>query len=109
LPHDHAPRALIVAGGFPWPTEFTTKGTSTVKGTKKIAFTSTFPAAGGAKCIFEAAKDLSTFKVGGAVELTTKEQLFKLGKGSNAACPKTGLLSGHFTVTSGGETINSSL
>ncbi len=105
--------AEIVSTHLPWPIEFTTKGVTTVKKGKtgKIAFTSTFPAAGGAKCTFEAAKIVSTFNPGKAgeplpVETTTKEQIFKLNKKtSNAACPITGRLSGHFSETVGGETV----
>lgn len=98
--------ALITASGLSWPAEFTNKGTSTLKGTKKVVFTSVFPLAGGAKCVYESAKVASTFTVGGATELTTSNQLFKYNKKlSNAACPTEGKLSGHFAVTSGGETV----
>lgn len=102
--------ALITASGLPWPTEFTTKGTSTVKGSKKVTFTSVFPLAGGAKCVYESAKVGSTFTVGGALTLTTSNQVFKVNKKtSNAACPTEGKLSGHFAVTSGGEPVETSL
>ncbi len=101
--------AEIVSSGFPWPIEFTTKGTATVKGSKKVQFTSTFPAAGGAKCEFEASKVVSSFNAtagSGPITLTTTSQLFKINKKtSNPACPKTGTLSGHFTLTSSGEAI----
>lgn len=57
-------RAKIEAKGFPWPTEFTTKGKNTVKGTKKVTFKLTFPEAGNVECIFESAKVSSTFTPG---------------------------------------------
>ena len=108
-------RAKIEAKGFPWPTEFTTKGANTVKGTKKVTFKSTFPEAGNIECIFESAKVSSKFTVGAhgkpvPVELTTSNQVFKRSKeGSNAACPKEGKLSGTFSTTSGGEVVESEL
>jgi hypothetical protein len=106
--------AKIKAGDFPWTQELTTKNTGSTKGTKKVLFESKFPAAAEATCIFEAAKVAQTFTAGKAgsptpVELTVKDQEFKRGKGSNAACPTSGKLSGTFTVTSGGETVDSEL
>jgi hypothetical protein len=109
--------AEITATHLPWPIEFNTKGITTVKkgAAGKIAFTSTFPLTGGAKCTFEASKVLSTFTPGKAGEpipvvTTTTEQLFKVNrKISNQACPATGKLSGHFSETAGGETILSEL
>jgi hypothetical protein len=101
--------AVIESSGFPWPTTFSTKGENQVKGTKKVTFKSTFPAAGGAVCIFESAKVVSHFpvsKVAQALTLTTTEQIFtKSKKGSNAACPASGKLSGTFSVTSATETV----
>lgn len=102
--------ALITSSGLPWPTSFSTKGENQVKGTKKVTFKSVFPEAGGAICIFESAKVVSHFgtptKTATPVVLTTTEQLFKKStKGSNAACPVEGKLSGTFTVTSNGETV----
>lgn len=108
-------RAKIEAKGFPWPTEFTTKGANTIKGTKKVTFKSTFPEAGNVECTYESAKLASTFVPGEAgervpAEITTSNQVFKLSKkGSNAACPKEGELSGTFTATSGGETLETEL
>ena len=98
--------AAIEPGHLPWSVEFSNKGVATVKG-KKVSFTSTFVAAGGAKCTYESAKVLSSFSTaGGPVTLTTTEQLFKVNKKtSNEACPPTGKLNGHFTLTSGGETV----
>ncbi len=100
--------AVIEAKHLPWSVEFTNKGTATVKG-KKVAFTSVFPGGGpGAECTYEAAKVNSTFTVGGPLTLTTTEQLFKKNKKlSNSLCPETGKLSGTFSVTSGGETVES--
>jgi len=102
--------AEIVASGFPWPIEYTTKGTSAVKGTKKVAFTSTFPGAGGAKCEYESAKVESTFNTSGVITQTTTNQVFKVNKKtSNAACPKEGKLSGSFKLFSGGEAVEAEL
>jgi hypothetical protein len=57
--------ATIETKNFPWPMEFTTKGVSTVKGTKKVGFTSTFLGlAPPNKCTFEASKIVSSFPVG---------------------------------------------
>jgi hypothetical protein len=101
--------ATISTSNFPWPMEFTTKGVATVKGTKKVAFTSTFLALEGPKnkCTFEAAKIVSTFPVGKAgspvpVEFTTTNQVFKLNKkapDTAAICPTEGKLSGNWAVT----------
>jgi hypothetical protein len=100
----------IAPSGLPWPTEFNTKGVATVKGTKKVTFTSTFVAAPGEpKCTYEAAKVLSAFNAtagSGVITLTTTEQLFKKNKKtSNEACPATGKLNGTFKVFSGGEAV----
>jgi len=101
--------ALIETKNFPWPMEFTTKGVATVKGTKKVGFTSTFLALEGPnnKCTFEASKIVSTFPVGAAgspvpVVFTTTNQVFKLNKkapGTAPICPPEGKLSGNWTVT----------
>jgi hypothetical protein len=91
---------------FPWPTEFTTKGTNLLKGTKKVTFVSTFVENGDIKCTFEASKVSSTIATSGNLEIKTSNQLFKLGKKtSNAACPKEGHLTGTFNLTSGGEQV----
>jgi hypothetical protein len=108
-------RTKIEAKGFPWPAEFTTKGVNTVKGTKKVAFRSIFPEAGNVECIFESSKVTSSFTVGAhgkpvPAEITTTNQVFKLSKkGSNAACPKEGKLSGTFAITSNGEVVETEL
>jgi hypothetical protein len=108
-------RTKIKAEGFPWPTEFTTKGVNTVKGTKKVAFRSIFPEASNVECIFESSKVTSSFTVGAhgkpvPAEITTTNQVFKLSKkGSNAACPKEGKLSGTFAITSNGEVVETEL
>ena len=100
--------ALIETKNFPWPMEFSTKGLATVKGTKKVGFTSTFLALSPPnKCTFEASKIVSTFPVGAAgspvpVVFTTTNQLFKLNKkapGTASICPPTGQLSGTWNVT----------
>ena len=107
--------AVIVSTGFSWPAEFGSNGKVTIKGTKKVTFTSTFPQAGGAKCTFESAKVAATFTAKkpakgksetGPLNLATSNQLFKLNKKiSNVACPVSGKLTGTFAPTSAGETI----
>jgi hypothetical protein len=100
----------ITASGFPWPIEYTTKGTSTLKGTKKVTFTSVFPEAGGAVCVYEAAKVLSSINTVGVITQTTTNQVFKANKKtSNPACPKEGKLSGTFKLFSGGEAVEAEL
>ncbi len=102
--------AEIVSSGFPWKIEFTTKGVVKLKGTKKVTFTSTFPGAGNAKCIFESSKVESKFNTSGPVTITTSKQVFKRAKkGSAEICPEKGELSGEFNVTSGGETVEAEL
>ncbi len=108
-------RTKIKAGDFPWTQELTTKGTGATKGSKKVLFESTFPEAGNIVCIFESSKVADTFKPGAAgsptaVTLTVTNQVFKRSKkGSNAACPAEGKLSGSFELTSSNETIESEL
>jgi len=98
--------ASIVSSGFPWPIEYKTSGASQIKGTKKIAFTSTFPGAGGAQCTYEAAKVKSTINTSGVITQTTTNQVFKANKKtSNPACPKEGKLSGTFKLFSGSEAV----
>jgi hypothetical protein len=109
--------ALIASSKLPWSLELLASGKGKVKG-KKVTFTSTFPAAGGAQCAFEASTVNTTFprlkpKKGekltfGPLILTTTAQKFKLNKKtSNAACPTEGKLSGEFSMTSAGKTIES--
>jgi hypothetical protein len=94
---------------LPWSIEYTTKGTSSVKG-KKITFESVFPLAGGAICTYEAAKVASTFNTSGVITQTTTNQVFKVNKKvSNAACPKSGKLSGSFKLFSKGEAVSAEL
>ena len=98
----------IKTSNLPWSTVLTSKGIDEVKG-KKVSFTSVFPTSG-ATCVFEAAKVKSTFTPGGPVTIVTSKQKFKLNKkASTPACPKEGTLSGTFTGTSGGETVESEL
>jgi hypothetical protein len=99
--------AEIKATGFPWPTKFSYKGVNEVKGTKKVSFTSVF--SGGVTCTFEASKVKSTFTIGGPARIHTNNQVFKTSKTSNPACPKEGKLSGEWTLTSDGETVESEL
>jgi hypothetical protein len=101
--------AEIKSSGFPWPITFTDKGVAEVKGTKKVIFTSVFPGAG-VTCVFEASKVKASFTIGGPLKITTSNQVFKANKKtSGAACPKEGKLSGEFSLTSSGETIESEL
>jgi hypothetical protein len=108
-------RTKIKAGDFPWTQELATSGKGTTKGTKKVLFESVFPEADNIVCIFEASKVADTFSPGAAgsprpLTLTVANQVFKRSKkGSNAACPKEGKLSGSFEVTSGGEAIEAEL
>lgn len=102
--------ALITSSAFPWAATFTTKGTDAITGTKKVTFSAHFPDAGNITCVFESSKLDSTFGVGGPLELSMANQLFKRSKkGSNAACPVEGELSGTFALTSEGEAIESIL
>ncbi len=97
---------IISTSKLPWEAVFTDKGVSEVKG-KKVTFTSLF--ASGVTCIFEASKVKSSFNTSGPVVIKTTNQVFKAGKGSNGLCPKSGKLSGEFTTTSSGETIEAEL
>ena len=97
---------LISTSHLPWEAVFTDKGQNEVKG-KKVSFTATF--GGGVKCTFEASKVKSSFGTSGPVVIKTTNQVFKAGKGSNGLCPKSGKLSGEFTTTSSGETIEAEL
>jgi hypothetical protein len=105
---------LITAEGFPWPSEFNTKGQGKVKGTKKVSFTSEFLALEGPenKCTFEASTVKFTFNIGGPTEITVTKQKFKHNKKApdqSSLCPSEGLLSGTYNVTSGGETVESEI
>jgi len=98
----------IKTSNLPWSTVLSSKGVDEVKG-KKVSFTSVFPNSG-ATCVFEAAKVKSTFTPGGPVTIVTSKQKFKLNKkASTPVCPKEGTLSGTFTGTSNGETVESEL
>jgi len=91
---------------LPWKLELSAKGTGVVA---KARFEGEFTELGGVKCTYEAKKDPLTFATSGALVLKTKEAQFKIQKGSNAACPSEGKLSGEFAVTSGGETVEAEL
>jgi hypothetical protein len=104
--------ASILAEHLPWPVNYQSKGTSEVKKGKagKVAFTSTFPGAGGAKCTYEASKVKSTFNTSGVITQTVSEQVFKVNKKtSNPACPTSGKLSGTFKLFSGSEPVEAEL
>ncbi|HUA12148.1 MAG TPA: hypothetical protein VMA83_09105 [Solirubrobacteraceae bacterium] len=108
----------IQTTAFPWSSEMKVSkgaGEQTEKGTKKVTFIAEYlyPELGEKnKCEFEASKVVSAFAVGATPQplvLETKEQEFKLNtKYHNTAsiCPKTGLLSGTWSVKDGSETVN---
>jgi len=108
---------IIVSSGFPWPVEFKTNKTGKVKGTKKVTFDSTFLALEGPNnhCTFEASTVANTFNASTTKEpiiITTTNQTFKHSKkapNQTALCPTEGKLSGSFTGSSGGETLESQL
>jgi hypothetical protein len=104
--------AEIATSNKPWKIKFITSSAkvqvNTGLGSKKVIFTSTFPAAGGAKCIFQSKKVLSEYNepaTPAPLVITTVNQVFKLETGSTAGCPTEGKLNGSFSVTSGGETV----
>jgi hypothetical protein len=102
--------AKITSSELPWPTEYTTKGTSTLKGSKKVVFTAVFPEAGGATCVYEAAKVVSSINTSGVITQAVSNQVFKANKKtSNPACPKEGKLNGTFKGFSKGEAIEAEL
>jgi hypothetical protein len=106
--------ATITGSQEPWPNEFTEKKQWTIKGTKKVAFTVTFLALEGVSCTYEASKVKSTFNAGAAghpepVTVNTSDQVFKAAKKSNAACPKTGELSGSIKAVANGETLEAEI
>ncbi len=106
--------ATITGSQEPWPNVFTEKKQWTIKGTKKVAFTVSFLALEGVSCTYEAAKVNSTFNAGAAghpepLTVSTSKQVFKAAKKSNAACPKTGELSGSIKAVADEETIEAEI
>jgi hypothetical protein len=106
--------ATLTGAQEPWPNEFTEKKEWTVKGTKKVAFTVSFLAVEGLSCTYEASKVKSTFNAGPQgnpepVTISTSKQVFKAAKKSNAACPKSGELSGNVKAVADGETIEAEI
>jgi hypothetical protein len=107
----------IATGDLPWSVEFGAKGTGEVKGGPKIVFTSTFLALEppNNKCTFEATKTKTTFGVTttkAPITIKTTKQTFKHNKkaaNQSTLCPASGVLSGTFTGTSGGETLEDQL
>jgi len=110
--------AVITTGNFPWTVSFkesklaghTGQGEVLVKatgGTKKVKFTSVFPALGGLTCVFEASKIQSFITLGKPgspvpVVFNTEKNttnVFKGAKTNNAACPKTGEIYGEWNLT----------
>jgi hypothetical protein len=89
---------------LPWSDEFGSTGKQETKG-KKVAFEGVFPGLGGVECTYEASTVKGANTTTGDLKITVTSQKMKLGKGSNAACPKEGHLSGEFEVKSGGETV----
>jgi hypothetical protein len=108
---------IIKSSGFPWPGEFTTKGAGKLKGTKKVAFDSEFLALEGPNnhCTFEASTVKYTFNVQTAktpVTITTTKQKFvhnKKAPNQASVCPASGLLTGTFSGSSKGETLEDAL
>jgi hypothetical protein len=101
---------LITAEELPWPTEFNTKGQGKVKGSKHVKFTSEFLAVEGPNnhCTFEASTVKFTFNTSGPATITVTKQKFKhntKAPNQTSLCPASGLLSGTYNVTSGGETV----
>jgi len=102
----------ILTQQFPWNVEFKPKSGAievAVKGTKKVAFQSTFlypPLGEENECGLEASKIVSTSPAGTpghpvALAMTTTAQAFKWNKKQAhkaAICPETGSLSGTWTV-----------
>jgi hypothetical protein len=103
--------AEISTTNKPWKVKFINTGkmqVNTSLGTKLIQFIATFPAAGGAKCIFGSKKVLSEFPVSATpvpAVVTTVNQVFKLQSGSTAGCPVEGKLNGSFSTSSKGEPV----
>jgi hypothetical protein len=103
--------AEVSTSNTPWKLKFINTGVvqiNTGLGTKLVEFTATYPAAGGAKCIYSIKKLLSSFPVSvSAVPLviTTTNQVFKLVAGSTAGCPTEGKMNGTFSTTSKGEAV----
>ncbi len=100
----------VIGQDLPWHEELTTKGAVTIKGTKKVAFTVVVVDLG-ENCTYEASKVDGTFATGAEgkpvpFETAITKQAFKVGKAmANAGCPKSGLLSGTASATSGGEAV----
>ncbi len=108
--------AFITTERLPWRLTFTTGGESSAAHRKaKISFTSEFIGLGGVKCTFESTSLKSSFTPGPEEQqmplvLFTDGQPFKENKKvSNAACPHEGTLTGTFSVTSAGRTVESCL
>jgi hypothetical protein len=106
--------ATITGSDEPWPNEFSEKKTMTIKGTKKVAFSVTFLGLEDVTCTYEASKVNSTFNAGTAghpepLTVNTSDQVFKAAKKSNAACPKTGELSGSIKAVANEETIEAEI
>jgi len=107
----------IVSSDLPWKVVFSSKGTGEVKGGPKIVFTSTFLALEppNNKCTFEATKTKTTYGLTttkAPITITTTKQTFKHAKkaaNQSTLCPASGVLSGTFTGTSGGETLEDQL
>jgi hypothetical protein len=96
---------------LPWKLKFTNTGTvqvTTSLGDKRVKFVETFPAAGGAKCIYADKKVLSSFAVSATLVplvITMTGQRFTLLPGSTASCRREGTLGGMFSTTSNGEAV----
>jgi hypothetical protein len=96
--------AQITALNLPWTLTFNDQGVGVLRSTAgRLAFKSTFPKLGDIACVFEGKRITTRFSVGTRarrMELATSDQLFtRDAAASNAACPKSGEMSGHFKVT----------
>lgn len=99
--------AKVKAELFPWSISVSDNGKGEIKGTKKVKFAAEWVGGvgKGIACAFEASTVKFAITTSGPVKITVKEQKFKVAKGSNAACPKEGELSGEYGMTSEGETV----
>jgi hypothetical protein len=97
---------------LPWPLTLGAHGTGKLKGSPKIMMREDyFNEAPKTVCYWVAGKLLMTFAQTATtpepLTLTLTRQPFKIErKRSNGRCPSQGQLNGHFTATSGGETVS---
>lgn len=103
--------AKVTAERLPWKWDLSSKAKTEVK---KAEVAVEFPSTG-EKCVYKAKTIRGTFTPGEAgkpeaITNTLEPSALKLGKKVSATtCPETGELAGTFTMTSGGETLESEL